>query len=628
MRTRLGFVMAALLSSCAAPAPKVAAVVPRAAPAVAAPFFFSAERPAELLAAPAALLLLTDAPIAREAFAYSSAPVARLEGGAVGYIDPALSRALATLTEVRRIAGPPELRTACVAEDGKTTFVTSQHEREYAKLWRAERFDAPLELIGENPVAVGNGIGSQQARWVVRGTSDTVLVECQAGKVQRLATGARSAANLSWTDAVQLFRVRPEGKGAEYCVLRTAETGTFTDLPNCYGRTRADGSMSVEKMPPEGRKLRPGQKPPPPICLVLLDRAGKKLRCGVPVGEASAAEAPAARAERAELMRARFYAKDRAVVSSNEGGLFQLGPGIMLEPESRIGAATLGYCTPLLATEPVFSCAGDSDFDVVVSVASDAALKQELHRHRSLGQRGERIDTRFHHTTDGGLAVGGDCSGNLSDAACVRDRAGKWRTVPFSARLIRALNRTAPETRLIPSLDGRLYVGTGTAGGGLGLMTALTGSNVQVLIFQADYGEPRVVKQLPAWILQALSGLSDAPSGNTAGDQLDLSFVGDGRLRAWPLERRHPAFGTSEHCRVDISGDGSFDTACTQGRLFESGKFGLLQKSIEVYETLDAGGSWTRVPLPVGLVTDEIVCTPLGCRIGPYWRAGWGEPTR
>ena len=162
-------------------------------------------------------------------------------------------------------------------------------------------------------------------------------------------------------------------------------------------------------------------------------------------------------------------------------------------------------------------------------------------------------------------------------------------------------------------------------GGRLGLETALAGSNVQVLIFQANFGEPRVVKQLPAWILQALSGLSDAPSSSTAGDQLDLSFARDGQLRAWPLERKHPAFGTSEHCGVDVRGDGSFDTACIQGRLFESGQFGLLQKQPnEVYETLDAGASWTRVSLPAGLETDQIACTPIGCRIGPYWRAGWG----
>jgi len=56
-----------------------------------------------------------------------------------------------------------------------------------------------------------------------------------------------------------------------------------------------------------------------------------------------------------------------------------------------------------------------------------------------------------------------------------------------------------------------------------------------------------------------------------------------------------------------------------QGRLFESGQFGLLQKRPnEVYETLDAGASWTRVSLPVGLETDQIACTPIGCRIGPY----------
>ena len=105
-----------------------------------------------------------------------------------------------------------------------------------------------------------------------------------------------------------------------------------------------------------------------------------------------------------------------------------------------------------------------------------------------------------------------------------------------------------------------------------------------------------------------------------------MGFVGERRIRVWPLQRKHPAFGTVESCRIDITLDGNFETQCTQGRLFAVGTRGLLQKQVgEIYETLDAGGSWTRLTLPPGLETEEISCAPLGCRIGPYWRAGWGE---
>jgi hypothetical protein len=227
------------------------------------------------------------------------------------------------------------------------------------------------------------------------------------------------------------------------------------------------------------------------------------------------------------------------------------------------------------------------------------------------------------------LAVGGDCEGNLSEAACVRDRSGNWHTVAFGPNLVTALNRTAPVTRLIPTLDGQLYLGTGTLDRGLGARSGGRGGlggDIRILIFPAAWGEPTSIRNLPVWIVEALAGLVDDPIAREG--HLDLGFVGARRIRLWPLGRKHPVFGTSEHCRVDMTLDGSFETDCTQGRLFASGHFGLLQKQLyEVYETLDGGESWAKVSLPKGLETDEIACTPLGCRIGPYWRAGWGEPT-
>jgi len=212
----------------------------------------------------------------------------------------------------------------------------------------------------------------------------------------------------------------------------------------------------------------------------------------------------------------------------------------------------------------------------------------------------------------------------LSDAACLRTGDGRWRSLAFSPELVTALGRTAPVTRLIPTADGRLYVGTGTAE--RGPFGSESPSSVRIVLFRADRGEAISFPKLPFWILEALSRLKDAPDASSSGTGPDLSFGGSNRIRAWPLKREHPAFGTTEHCRLDVVFDGTFETHCVQGRLFASGAFGLLQKRLhEVHETVDAGGTWTKVPLPKGLETDDIECTPLGCRIGHYFRTGWGE---
>jgi len=610
--------LAVLTLACAA-APSAPSSLPASSPAPVR----GAARPR----AAATLMLLTEHPIALEAFRYERSPLVRVEAG-VGYLDGTHARALATRDRVMRIPGPPDLQTVCVADDGRTTFAKSQKDYE-AKLWRAPRFDAPLELLGTRPVDVGNGAGSQRARWVIQDDSGTVLVECEAGRVQRLGAPALTVSHLRWTDAVQLLRLGRDVKATDTCVLRTRGDDGFTELPSCYERVRADGSIAIEKMPPEAAlKARSGQKPLPADCLLVVERDGTRLPCSFDV--VPEVPAPAStRTERASLARARFYADGRAVAAGAERGLYVLGSGVDLRPENRIGAESLGLCLPLLAIEPVYWCDGDPDFDVVIRVGPDGKAVQELRRRRALEQHaGGRARARFHHTSDGGLAVGGDCEGRLTDAACVRDRGGVWHTVPFSTTLITALARTAPATRLVPTKNGRLFVGTGTATPGFGIRPAV-GGEIQVLIFDAARGEPTSVKKLPAWIVEQLADLVDAPDVGSGEDRVGVSFIGDRRIRVWPLERKHPAFGNVEHCRVDITLEGGFETECTQGRLFAVGAFGLLQKQLgELYETLDSGGSWARVPLPPGLETDDITCSALGCRIGPYWRAGWGEPAR
>ncbi|MGE0548111.1 MAG: hypothetical protein AB7R00_13675 [Kofleriaceae bacterium] len=44
----------------------------------------------------------------------------------------------------------------------------------------------------------------------------------------------------------------------------------------------------------------------------------------------------------------------------------------------------------------------------------------------------------------------------------------------------------------------------------------------------------------------------------------------------------------------------------------------------ELYETLDAGTTWRAITVPSGAPTDDIACVAVGCRIGAYWRMGWG----
>jgi hypothetical protein len=592
---------------------------------IALPLGAAAAKPSQTAPAPrpaAKLMLLSDDALAMEAFRYAESPVVRLEGGAVGYLDRTHTRALATRDEVRRIPGPPGLQSVCVADDGRTTFVKSQSNYEET-LWRAERFDAPLDRLGVKPIGVGHGAGTQRARWVVQADSGSVLVECEAGRVQRLGPPAQTVYPVYWTEKVHLLRLGRDPKGPEICLLRMPGADTFKELPGCYARGRPDGTTAIEK-----RSLEPvksGEKPPPPVCYFVLDHDGNKLPC-------SADSAPANRPgkklyERASLTLARVYASGHAVAPGPERGLYDLGPDAELRPERRIGGEALGQCVPLLAIEPVFWCGGDPEYDVVVRVAADGKLVEELRRRRALDQHaGGRTRARFHHTMDGGLAVGGDCDGHVTDVACVRDRTGVWRTVAFSKTLIAALARTAPATRLIPTPDGRLYVGTGTASPGFGI-TPGSGGEVRILIFDAARGKPTAIKKPPTWIVHQLADLTDSSEFLSDHSHPGMGFAGDRRIRVWPLQRHHPAFDTVEYCRLDVTLDGNFETDCNQGRLFRVGAFGLLQKQVgEIYETVNAGGSWARVALPPGLDTEDISCSPLGCRIGPYWRAGWGEP--
>lgn len=571
--------------------------------------------PAEPPVVRSPLQLLIDTPVPRQAYEVRQQMVS-VEGGAEGYIDDTSGlRVLATLNEVREIAGPERLQKICVARDGKTTFATSSDSGS-TKFWRAERFDGPLTLLGDNSLEV-SGLGVQsRPGWIVQSPAALLAVDCDSGTVERIGAPARRLNYGVWGQTIQLLNAG-NGQTPERSFLRTKAAPRFRELPASNYRVREDGLLQIEK------PRRTAKEKPTTLCRFLLDQEGNQLPCGTPLGPY--ASGPQNQIfVRPDLESARLYAPDRAVVAG-ERGLFRLE--LSFESSERLGPESLGHCTPLLPHAPVFACDGDPSSDLVVSVDPSGAIREELRRRGLPGPGiGQREQARFDVADDGGLAVGGDCEGNLANAACVRDRRGVWRTVLFSNVLVKALERTAPATRLVPTAGGDLYVGTGTLEGSTRGPLGLPGEP-RLLLFHASEGGPSQISKLPVWILQALTALAES-SLSSGRDRTGVSLIDARRFRVWPLRRKHPAIGTPEVCRVDIALEGQIETDCRQGRVFSVGRSGLLQrKRDELYETLDGGGSWVRLALPKGFDSEEIACTAVGCRIGPFWRAGWRTRT-
>jgi hypothetical protein len=546
----------------------------------------------------------------------------RLEGGGAGFLNSSGARAIATLAEVRPIDSPRSLHELCVAADGKVTIATSQEPGQAARVLVADSFEGPMRPVGSYLSEIGRAGGDQKRAWLVTDpAAGTSLVDCHAGKVEPLGPPSSLGRELHWTDAVQIVELRSASPPSDYCLVRTSASSGWTRTPACYARPRGDGSVALELLPPPN--VRGTAK-----CSFVLSGQGEKLPCSAPVGPGIEPE-PGAQEPAPQLANARFFGPSAIVVPGAKGELLRVGPGGKVDGAARIGSASLAGCAPLLPTMPVFRCVADGEADVVVRVDAEGKPHEELRRPRRRGALGgatpdHELAAMFHVTSDGGIAIGGDCEGHLGDVACVRDARGSWQNVRFSDELTKALSRTAPATRLVPSLAGELYVGAGTADG-------LLGGNVQILIFRADQGPGVIVEKIPAWIVGSLSGFGGLGAVLGAGGHApaagpSLSWSTSRTIRIWPLERQHPAFRTTESCRVDVALDGTFDTECLQGRLFAVGRLGLWEKGPgDLLETLDAGQSWEPVALPKGLETDDVVCTALGCRIGPYWRMGWGS---
>jgi hypothetical protein len=274
---------------------------------------------------------------------------------------------------------------------------------------------------------------------------------------------------------------------------------------------------------------------------------------------------------------------------------------------------------PILPSAPLFACALEGRYDVVVRVESDGTLHEELRRPRTTG-RGDRIAV----AAEGGIALSGTCTGELAQAACVRDVHGTWRTVTFSHELNAALTRTAPGTQLIPRGDGTLFVGTGTASN-----DSMT--DIQINLFRADRGAPIPVERLPAWILASLAGSGDYlyhAYRSNPGEQTvpAFSFSGPDRLRLWPFSREDPALGMAETCSAEVDLDGKLYTQCVPGEARVVGRLGILRKGPrELSETLDAGVTYQSLELPADFTPGELECSALGCQSGPYFRIGWGR---
>jgi hypothetical protein len=346
-------------------------------------------------------------------------------------------------------------------------------------------------------------------------------------------------------------------------------------------------------------------------CAFAVDVEGKRRPCGP-----DASTAHYTPPERPIDFRLARFAAPNLLVVVGEKGLYSL-PATGTRADLALIAP--GICSPIGPISPLFRCLSDDRRTArVVSVDATGKAKDELSRSLRSGQ-----DLRFFETAGGALATGGECDGALGDVACVRQPSGAWRSIPFAADLVKVLHTSDPKTLVLPTVAGEIFVATGVSEGPLSI------GSVELSVYKADTGLVTRAGKMPLWIAGDTTGSRGSSflfGGSTSHGKIP-SFLWRTAttFSAWPLVRMHPAFQTPESCRFDVSLDGSMSVACVSGNAHAVGRFGVVEKKRgELVETYNGGATWTPVLLPEGVDTSDIECAAIGCRIGPYFRLGWG----
>ena len=500
------------------------------------------------------------------------------------------ARVLASRERVMRIEEPKDLARFCVARDGRATFAVQQGN----KLLAAPSFDAPMRSLGAVETEV-NG-----AFLVVSEAGKRSFVDCRRGTVEDVSTTRGHLRILHHSETATLLQVAEDYRRS--CRMRAGGATAWEEVAACsHASVFPDGLVRVYLETPDGSTK----------CGFAIDEAGKRRPCG----DYGASYRPAPAESPIDFRLARFAAPNLLALTSEKGISTMPATGA----RSDLKLVVPGFCSPVVTISPLFRCRSEDGRTLrIVAIDTNGNARDEL----KIAIRGGQ-EPPFFETAGGALATGGECDGTPGDAACVRQPNGEWKTVRFAADLVTALHTMAPATLILPTVSGELFVGTGVTDGLLSI------GPVELLVYKADKGLSTRAGKVPTWIVGDVTRPGGiAPSFVIGGDQNKVgSFLWRSAttLSAWPLHRLHPAFHTPESCRFDVSLDGSINVACVPGRAHAVGRFGVVEKKRgELLETYDGGKTWFQVPLPEGLNTSDVDCAAIGCRIGPYFRLGWG----
>jgi hypothetical protein len=507
------------------------------------------------------------------------------------------SRVLATLERFQQIDEPNDLVRFCVAKDGRSTFAV----RRSNMLLHAPAFTGQMRALGQIEAEV-NGA------FIVRDPSNgnkPSFADCARGTIDDLSAVRGYVRILFNADTVTVLQLNEELKRT--CRIRAGSSTAWEEVARCsYASQLEDGSVGIFADSADGSSK----------CAFAVGADAKRRPCASsPVGYR-----PATPEARIDFLQARFASRSLMVVVAEKG--LHVMP--IAGNRSDLKLIAPGHCAPLVPIGPLFRCASDDGrVERIVAVDAEGKARDEL----TLPVRGGDEARRFFDAGGGAVAMGGACDGTPGDAACVRQPGGTWKTVRFAPGLVAELHTTIPGALLLPTVSGEIFLATSVSetGGLLGM------GPVDLLVFNAEKGLAARAKKAPLWIVGDMAGPTGLASslqgsdGAAYGQGPGFLWRTGATFSAWPIYRRHPAFRTPETCRFDVSLDGSSRASCVPGRALAVGRFGVVEKKPgELFETYDAGGSYSQVPLPEGVDTRDVVCAAIGCRVGPYFRLGWG----